>query len=78
MAIDRPEGRVVLSGIERSRQAAKYAGERALFFILLINPEMRDQRPEHPAEAIPDLDGNRTSEMTDDGSLPGGSVSWNR
>jgi len=39
------KGRVVLSGIERSRQAAKYAGERALFFILLINPEMRDQAP---------------------------------
>jgi len=35
-------GRVVLSGTERSREAAKYAGERALFFDLLIRPQMGD------------------------------------
>jgi len=35
-------GRVVLSGTERSREAAKYAGERALFFNLLIRPQMGD------------------------------------
>jgi hypothetical protein len=42
-----PKGRVVLGGIERSREAAKYAGERALFYILLIRPQ-RGSPPRAP------------------------------
>jgi hypothetical protein len=33
------KGRVILGGVEKTRQAAKYAGERALFFILLMRPD---------------------------------------
>jgi hypothetical protein len=35
-------GGVVLGGVEKTRKAAKYAGERALFFILLIRPDIHD------------------------------------
>jgi hypothetical protein len=34
------EGKVILGGLEKSRAAAKYAGERALFLLLLNRPDI--------------------------------------
>jgi hypothetical protein len=34
------QGTVILGGVENSRAAAKYAGERALFFLLLNRPDI--------------------------------------
>jgi len=47
------QGNVILSGFEKTRVAAKYAGERALFFILLIRPDIIEppQTPKGPQPA---------------------------
>ena len=37
-------GNTVMSGREKTRQAAKYKGDRALFQLLLSNPKFVDQR----------------------------------
>jgi hypothetical protein len=50
MAIVPPKGGIILGGVKKTREAAKHAGQRALFFILLIRPEIYDhpKRPRDP------------------------------
>ena len=38
------QGNVILGGTEKTREAARYAGDRALFFVLLIGPSLLHDR----------------------------------